>query len=47
MGPLYKSLLPQLVKRWIKHYPTDSAVGFLNTYSVDSDLSRWIALSNF
>ena len=24
---------------WIKHYPTDSAIGFRNTYPVDSDLS--------
>ena len=28
-------------------YPVDNAIGFPNTYPLDSDLSRWIALSMF
>ena len=30
----------------INHYPADSVVCFVNTYPLDSDFIRWIALSS-
>ena len=31
----------------INHYPVDSVVCFVNTYQLDSDFIRWIAVSSF
>ena len=31
---------------WINHYPLDSAIGFPNTYSMDSDLSTLYLMDN-
>ena len=39
-GQLNKHSRPQLfVMQWINLYPMDSAIGFPNTYPLDSDLS--------
>ena len=36
---VYKMFRPQLFKNWINLYPLDCAIGFPNTYPMDSDLS--------
>ena len=51
MPMLHENLAPVVRKadnaiHRINHYPADSVVCFVNTYPLDSDFIRWIALSS-